>query len=108
VALQIWSGKWRKTWSTADFNIHRRHEKPKLCSTFLLKPLIKTPVGFCESCRGVVHLQLCYSPFGALLFKFLEKCPVKHAQTEMALGRVALRRAPTLQSAPARAERVVP
>jgi hypothetical protein len=40
-ALQIWNGKWRKTRSTVDFNFHRRHEKPGLCSTFLLKPLRK-------------------------------------------------------------------
>jgi hypothetical protein len=42
VALQIWSGKWRKTWSTADFTIHQRHEKPELCTMFLLNLLRKT------------------------------------------------------------------
>jgi hypothetical protein len=42
VALQIWSGKWWKAWSAADFTIHRRPKKPELCMTFLLKPLRKT------------------------------------------------------------------
>jgi hypothetical protein len=77
IALQILCGKWRKTRSTADFTIHQRHEKPGLCSTFLLKPLNKTRVGLCESCRGVEDLQLCYSPFGALLFKYFETLVVK-------------------------------
>jgi hypothetical protein len=80
VALPIWSGKWWKTWSTADFTIHRRHENLELCSTFLLRLLIKTPVGLGESCRGVIDLQLCYSSCGAVLFNILEKSAVKQAK----------------------------
>jgi hypothetical protein len=82
VAFQIWSGKWRKTRSTADFTIHQCHEKPRLCSTFLLEPLIKTPVGLFKSCRGTRDLQLCYLPGTALLFKFLEFRPFKQGQSK--------------------------
>jgi hypothetical protein len=92
VAVQIWSGKWRKTRPTADFTIHRCHEKPGLCSTFLLKPLIKILVGLCESCRGVVDLQLWYSPFGALLFKILEKQAVERALNGVQTAAGALER----------------
>jgi hypothetical protein len=82
VAFQIWSGKWRKTRSTADFTIHQCHEKPRLCSTFLLEPLIKTPIGLFKSCRGTRDLQLCYLPGTALLFKFLEFRPFKQGQSK--------------------------
>jgi hypothetical protein len=82
VALQIWSGRWRKTWSTANFAIHRGHEKPELCSTFLLKRLIKTPIDLFEIYRGVIDLQFCYSHVRALLFKFLEKSAVEQGQTK--------------------------
>jgi hypothetical protein len=34
--------KMEKTWSTAGFTIHQRHENPELCSMFLLRTLRKT------------------------------------------------------------------
>jgi hypothetical protein len=59
----------------------------------LLKPLIKTPIGLCESCRGVTDLQLCYLHYNALLFKFLEESTVKRALTGRFWPRRALEHA---------------
>jgi hypothetical protein len=42
MAFQILCGKGWKTWSTAEFTVHRASAKPELCLTFLLKTLRKT------------------------------------------------------------------
>jgi hypothetical protein len=38
----------------------------QLGQQFMQKPLIKTSVGLCKSCRGLVDLQLSYRFLGAL------------------------------------------
>jgi hypothetical protein len=69
---------------------------------FLLKTLTKTNVGLCESCRGVIDLQLCYLHVSALLFKLLENRAVKHALTgvQPAMGALLGIRAPAEPRAP--------
>jgi hypothetical protein len=52
-------------------------------------------MAFCEHCRGVVDLQLCYSAFGALLFKCLEKRLVNRALTSVQTAAGALERGNT-------------
>jgi hypothetical protein len=39
----------------------------------MLKELIKTLVGLCKSCRGMLYLQLCYLSLSALQFEIWEK-----------------------------------
>jgi hypothetical protein len=47
--------------------------------------LIKSPYALCKSCRGMPDLQLSYSNFCALQFKFLEKNPGQSRQAELDL-----------------------
>jgi hypothetical protein len=50
--------------------------------------LIKRPYALCKSCRGMPDLQISYSNFCALQFKFLEKnpCQSRHAELDLTLG----------------------
>jgi hypothetical protein len=62
----------------------------------------KRPYALCKSCRGMLDLQLSYSNFWALQFKYLEKNLVKEGQVELVLTRRS--RAPQCDvSAPHRA-----
>jgi hypothetical protein len=65
--------------STPQVTIHRRPENSQLGMRFVNSWLRKTLYGFCRSCRGLIDLQLCYSPLGPLLFKNLEICAVERA-----------------------------
>jgi hypothetical protein len=57
----------------ASVTIHRRPENSQLGMHFVHNLLRKRPYTLCRSCRGMLDLQLSYSNFCALQFKFLEK-----------------------------------
>jgi hypothetical protein len=58
VAFDIRSGNTPKTQSKLRTSCWPNREKPKLCSNFLDKRLLKTYVSLCKSCSLWTHLQL--------------------------------------------------
>jgi hypothetical protein len=58
-----------KALSTLLVTIHRRLENLHVGMPLVQKWLSKTPYALCRCCRGVLDLQLCYLPQGALQLK---------------------------------------
>jgi hypothetical protein len=51
-----------KPFGRCPATVHRRREIGQIDMMFLLEFLNKTPTNFCESCRGMSDLQLCFRP----------------------------------------------
>jgi hypothetical protein len=62
--------------------IHQRPGNCHLGMQIVHNWLRKRPYALCRSCRGMLDLQLSYSNFCALQFKFLEKNPSQSRQAE--------------------------
>jgi hypothetical protein len=89
-----------KDWSTPRVTIHRHLEICHLGMQFVHNWLRKRTYALCKSCRGMLDLQLSYSNFCALQFKFLEKNPGQSRQAELVLTLGAPERRPRRRSRP--------
>jgi hypothetical protein len=92
-----------KDWSTPRVTIHRHLEICHLGMQFVHNWLRKRTYALCKSCRGMLDLQLSYSNFCALQFKFLEKNPGQSRQAELVLTLGAPERRPRRRSRVGRA-----
>jgi hypothetical protein len=75
-----------KAWSTLAVTVHRRPENSQVGMQFVHNRLRKRPYALCESCRGMLDLQLSYSNFCALQFNFLEFWSVKQGYVKWCSG----------------------
>jgi hypothetical protein len=104
LTFQILSGKDEKLAQMIVSPIHGHKLAFKVGKLLLQNLLRKTPYGICESYRWYWDLQLSYSKFCALLYKFLELFNFKQ-WTNKILGPGAARRACASASLGVRATR---
>jgi hypothetical protein len=93
VAFQILSGKGQKTWSTATFTIHRRHENRQLCLQFMLKPLRKHRLAFIKVVEGPLIYNFAICPLVHFSSSFWRNWQSNKASWNI-LGDVASRATP--------------
>jgi hypothetical protein len=92
-----------KAWSTPRVTIHRCPEICHLGMQFVHNWFRKRPYALCKSCRGMLDLQLSYSNFCALEFKFLDKNTGQSRKDELVLTLGAPDRCPRRHSRVGRA-----